>query len=44
MGYNRPGKRRTERLKRAKKQAARLIRKAAAQAAGTQPAGSPVKS
>jgi hypothetical protein len=44
MGYNRSGKRRTERLKRSKKLTARLVRKAAAQPAGTQPAGTPAKS
>jgi hypothetical protein len=30
MGYNRPGKRRTDRLKRAKKEQERLAKKAAA--------------
>jgi hypothetical protein len=44
MGYNRPGKRRTDRLKRAKKHMAQLARKAAAQTAGTQPVAKPAKS
>ncbi len=40
MGYNRSGRRRTERLKRAKKLTARLARKTAGQGAGGQaPAG-----
>jgi hypothetical protein len=44
MGYNRSGKRRTDRLKRSKKLTARLNRKSAAQDAGTKPAGTPAKS
>jgi hypothetical protein len=38
MGYNRSGKRRTDRMKRAKKHVARLVRKAAATQTTSTPA------
>jgi hypothetical protein len=44
VGYNRSGKRRTERQKRSKKLLARLARKAGTQTTGAQAAGKPAKS
>jgi hypothetical protein len=43
MGYNRSGKRRTERMKRSKRHVERLLRKASAETATPAPASEPAK-